>query len=172
MKNMETRKLLLGLFLMKDELSNFHQLMVLEENPFKMFRLIKQNLITLNTFFESLDRHNVIIKENPDLKELTRSIRKRKGLIIHMRNKIGGHLDDDVLIRSAQWIPYIFHEKSKENREFQIGLSYKALLETSINSYIDLNDNEKQKEFGTEIDLGYPPDQSLFFNYLKLLLMR
>jgi len=166
---MEARKQLLGLFLMKDELLNFHQLMVLEENPYKMFKIIKQNLITLNTFFESLERYNLLIKENPELKELTKSIRKRKGLITHMRNKIGGHLDDDVLIRSAQWIPYIFHEKSKENREFQIYLSYKALLEAAINSYIDLDDDEKQKEFWTEIDLNYPPDQTLFFNFLEAL---
>jgi len=166
---MEARKQLLGLFLMKDELFNFHQLMVLEENPFKMFKIIKQNIITLNTFFESLGRYSFLIKNNPDLKELTRSIRKRKGLINHMRNKIGGHLDDDVLIRSAQWIPYIFHEKSKENREIQIGLSYQALLEAAVNSYIDLYDNERQKEFGKEIDLNYPPDQALFLNFLEAL---
>lgn len=163
---MKIRKQLLGLFLLKDELEYFHQALSDEKNPFDKFRLIKQNLIVLNTFLESLNKFNTYIKENKELKERTRNIRKRGGLITHMRNKIGGHLDDDVLIRSAQWTPHIFHKLAKENRELQIGLSYKSILEASINSYIDLSDNEKQKEFGTEIDLSYPPDETLFFNYL------
>jgi hypothetical protein len=163
---MEIRKQLLVLFLLKDELEFFHQSLNEEEDPFKQFRLIKQNLIVLNTFLESLNKFKEYIKRNEDLKERTRLIRKRGGLIIHMRNKIGGHLDDDVLIRSAQWTPFVFHKLAKENRKLQVGLSYKTIIEASINSYIDLSNNEKQKEFGMEIDLSYPPDVTLFFNYL------
>jgi hypothetical protein len=163
---MKIRKLLLGLFLLKDELDYFHQSLSNETNPFNKFRLIKQNLIVLNTFLESLNKFNLYIKQSRELKLKTRSIRKRGELINHMRNKIGGHLDEDVLIRSAQWTPYIFHKIAKENRDLQIGLSYKSIIEASINSYIDLSDNEKQKPFGTEIDLSYPPDETLFYNYL------
>lgn len=163
---MEIRKLLLGLFLLKDELDYFHQSLSNETNPFNKFRLIKQNLIVLNTFLESLNKFNLYIKQNQELKVKTKSIRKRGELINHMRNKIGGHLDEDVLIRSAQWTPHIFHKIAKENRDLQIGLSYKSIIEASINSYIDLSDNEKQKPFGTEIDLSYPPDETLFYNYL------
>lgn len=163
---MEIRKQLLGLFLLKDELDYFHHSLSVEKNPFVKFRLIKQNLIVLNTFLESLNKFNSYINNNQVLKEKTRSIRKRGGLITHMRNKIGGHLDEDILIRGSQWTPFIFHKLSKENRELQIGLSYKTILEASINSYINLSDEEKQKEFGTEIDFSYPPDEILFFNYL------
>lgn len=163
---MKIRKLLLGLFLLKDELDYFHQSLNNETNPFNKFRLIKQNLIVLNTFLESLNRFNLYIKGNQELTLKTRSLRKRGELINHMRNKIGGHLDEDILIRSAQWTPHIFHIKAKENRDLQIGLSYKSIIEASINSHIDLSDNEKQKSFGTEIDLSYPPDETLFYNYL------
>lgn len=164
---MEIRKQLLRLFLLKDELQYFHKSLVIEKNPFDMFRIIKQNLVALNTFLESLNRYNLYIKQNPELKEITRSIRKRGEFITHMRHKVGGHLDDEVLIRSAQWIPYIFHEKSKENREFQIGLSYQALLESAINSY--KAKDEKQKEFGEEINLNYPSHQTLFFSFLETM---
>jgi hypothetical protein len=163
---MEIRKLLLGLFLLKDELDYFHQSLDNESNIINKFRLIKQNLIILNTFLESLNKFNPYVKQNQELKLKTRSIRKRGELINHMRNKIGGHLDEDVLIRSAQWTPHIFHKTAKENRDSQILLSYKSIIEASINSYIDLSDNEKQKEFGKEIDLTYPPDETLFYNYL------
>ncbi len=164
--NMEIRKQLLELFLLKDELEYFHkELSDSKEISFK-FRLIKQNLIVLNTFLESLSKFNIHIKENKELKERTRNIRKKGGLINHMRNKIGGHLDNDVLIRSAQWTPYIFHKNAKENRELQISLCYKSILEASINSYIDISKDEMQKEFGNEIDFFYPPDETIFYNYL------
>ena len=43
-------------------------------------------------------------------------------------------------------------------------LAYKTLLESAINSFIDKE--SKQKVFDTEIDLLYPSNQTLFFNYI------
>lgn len=163
---MEIRKQLIELFLLKDELEYFHQSLTIENNPFIKYRLIKQNLTALNTFLESLSNFNKYINNNQELKELSRNLRRKGGLISHMRNKIGGHLDNDLLKRAAQWTPYIFHKLAKENRNLQIGLCYKSILEASINSYIDLSNNDKVKMFETEIDLSFPPDEILFFNFI------
>jgi hypothetical protein len=163
---MKIRKQLLNLIVLEDELQYFHHALNTETDCFKKFRLIKQNLISLNTFLETIRSFNEYLKDNEQLKSKTRSIRKRGGLINHMRNKIGGHLDENLLYRAAQWTPIIFSKISKENRELQVGLAYKTIIEASINSYIDLSDNEIQKEFGTEIDLSYSPDTTLFYNYL------
>lgn len=63
-----------------------------------------------------------------------------------------------------QWEPCIFSDKTKENESAQLFLAYKTLLESAINSFIDKE--SKQKVFDTEIDLLYPPNQTLFFNYI------
>ncbi|AUC15428.1 hypothetical protein BTO06_09875 [Tenacibaculum sp. SZ-18] len=166
---MEIRNKVLGLYLLKDELNYFHESLNNEFNPIKKFRLIKQNLIVLNTFIESLNKFNLYLRNNDELKDKARSIRKRGGLINHMRNKIGGHLDEDILKRAAQWSPDFFSKKNKENKTAQIFIGYKTILESSINSYIDINDNKLQKEFGIEIDLMIPSDCEIFFNYLGCL---
>ena len=80
---------------------------------------------------------------------------------------MSGHLDGDLLLRAVQWEPLIFNQEGKGKREFQVTFAYKTVLESAINSYIDPSDKEVQKEFGTEIDLAYPPDVTLFFNYLR-----
>jgi len=168
---MEKRKQLLCLIVLRDEIEYFHHSLSIEKDDLIKYRLIKQNLISLNTFLETIKSLSEYLRENVQLKDKTRSIRKRGGLINHMRNKIGGHLDENLLYRAAQWTPIIFSKMFSQNKSLQVGLAYKTIIEASINSYIDLSDNEIQKEFGTEIDLTYPPNATLFFNYLSDLNM-
>ena len=156
----------LRLILLQDEIQYFHESLSAENTFLQRFRLTKQNFLILNVFKESLPDFNEILKDYPDLVQKTKSIRKRLEFINHIRNKVSGHLDGDLLLRAVQWEPLIFSQEGKGKREFQVTFAYKAVLESAINSYIDPSDKEVQKEFGTEIDLAYPPDVGRFFNYL------
>lgn len=100
----------------------------------------------------------------------TRSIRQDLDFIVHIRNKGVGHLDWNLMERAAQWIPELFHVNSHENDDCLTFLSYKAVLESTINSY--LNEEGKQKTFGTEIDFYYPSNAEKFFGFLSDIVKR
>ncbi|WP_026193548.1 hypothetical protein WKI13_02150 [Teredinibacter turnerae] len=99
-----------------------------------------------------------------------KSLRRDLDFIAHIRNKGVGHLDKTLLERAAQWIPEIFHIKTQDSDEQIAFLSYKAILEAAINSY--LNEDGEQKIFKTEIDFLYPPDAQLFFEFLSDIVKR
>lgn len=101
-------------------------------------------------------------RENSDLLAKTKLLHKRVDFVNHVRNRSSGHLDPIVTERAAQWAPEIFHENA--NRETLVFLSYRALLEASINSF--LTPDGQQKLFNHEIDLLYPPDRTEFFDFL------
>lgn len=98
-------------------------------------------------------------------KDATKSLNKKLDFIAHIRNKGVGHLDQEVLRRAALWTPEMFCESSKDDEDLLVFASYKALLETSINSY--LAGNSKNSHFSSEIDFLYPPNASEFFNFLS-----
>lgn len=95
----------------------------------------------------------------------TRSLRKELKFISHIRNKGVGHLDRNLLERAAQWAPQIFQDKSKDNAEYITFECYRAVIESTINSY--LNEDDVQKIFDTEIDFLYPPNRDQFFKFLS-----
>jgi hypothetical protein len=82
----------------------------------------------------------------------------------HFRNKAIGHLDHTLLERAVQWTPILFSEDHKDDLEFQTIEGHRTVIEASINSFLD--DEGVQKVFKTEIDLMYPPDHDLFYQYL------
>lgn len=100
----------------------------------------------------------------------TRSLRRDLDFIVHIRNKGVGHLDRTLLERAAQWSPEIFHVNSHGNNDYLNFLSYKAVLESTINSY--LNEDGEQKVFKTEIDFLYPPNAEQFFEFLSDVVKR
>lgn len=100
----------------------------------------------------------------------TRSLRRDLDFIVHIRNKGVGHLDRALLERAAQWTPEIFHVNSHGNDDYLNFLSYKAVLESTINSY--LNEDGEQKVFKTEIDFLYPPNAEQFFEFLSNIVKR
>lgn len=96
--------------------------------------------------------------------EKTRNLKKKLGFAKHFRNQGVGHLNNVLAERAAQWSPQIFSGPATEDPSFQIIESYRAVIESCINSYVD--EEDKQKVFRSEIDLYYPPDASRFFTYL------
>ena len=81
----------------------------------------------------------------------------------HVRNKITGHIENDVIGNSVQWEPTIFQDSLKYNELMQRFLLYRSILESAINSYIDANG--KHKIFKQEIDIIYPDTCKLFYTY-------
>jgi hypothetical protein len=108
-----------------------------------------------------------LIKDNEDLLKKSKSINRKLEFVNHLRNKICGHLDQNLLIKAAQWEPQIFRTEINDNKEIQLSLAYKTLIESGINSFIDNESN--QKVFNTKIDLFLPHNQRMFFNYIDEL---
>lgn len=124
--------------------------------------------VSLHNLKDSMNR----IRINGDAQFVleTKSLRRDLDFIVHIRNKGVGHLDRVLLERAAQWTPEIFHIKSHESDDYLTFLSYKAVLESTINSY--LNEDGQQKVFKTEIDFLYPPDSHQFFEFLSNIVKR
>ena len=147
-----------------DDISSYHIELDEVENWNKKLRLLKNCFVALDILRDSFSHYNGIIKEDDVLLIQAKEIKKRLQFINHVRNKVSGHLDRSILEKAVQWEPQIFKKANQTNQEGQLLLTYKTLLESAINSYID-NDSI-QKIFKTEIDLFYQPDQTLFLNFM------
>ena len=67
--------------------------------------------------------------------------------------------------RAVQWMPQLFTKEGvPENGNLRLAEAQRALIESCVNSYVD--ESGVQKQFGTEIDLHYPPNQRAFFEYM------
>jgi len=124
--------------------------------------------VSLHNLKDSMNR--IKINGGEQFVAKTRALRKDLDFIVHIRNKGAGHLDRTLLERAAQWTPELFNEISQDNDDYLIFLSYKAVLESTINSY--LNEEGEQKVFNTEIDFLYPPNAEQFFNFLSSIVKR
>lgn len=147
-----------------DDISSYHQSLNNEDDWSKKMRLFKNCFVALDIFRDSFRSFSSLLSDNTDLSDKARDLKKRLLFINHIRNIISGHLAENLLEKAVQWEPYIFSCEVKENESAQLFLAYKTLLESAINSFIDKE--SKQKVFNTEIDLLYPPNQTLFFNYV------
>ena len=96
----------------------------------------------------------------------TRKLRKDLIFANHFRNRGIGHLNDTLLRRAAQWHPQVFLDGVQTDEHLQTVEVQRAVIESCINSFVDKDG--KQKNFGTEIDLMYPPDAKLFYEYLAV----
>jgi hypothetical protein len=158
------KALYLKAMILLDDISNYHEELGRDEEWSKKLRHFKNCFVSLDILRDSLKSFNILLIENATLIVHRDKLRKELEFINHLRNKIGGHLDDKVLEKAVQWHPFIFSEKIQDNKEAQIFFMYTSLIESSINSFIDVSG--VQKKFGTEIDLIYPPYQKTFFNYI------
>lgn len=156
----------LNLLLLKDDLIHFHRLL---DRPTKntddwlhKLRNTRQVFLILDNVREAALKIN--LKGTKTYTEHTRQIRKTLSFVNHFRNKAIGHLDHTLLERAVQWHPSLFSTDHKDDEEFRIIEGHRAVIESSINSFID--EGGKQKIFETEIDLMYPPDHDLFYQYL------
>ena len=123
---------------------------------------LKYDFIPLNLLKESLSSFSFYCKDNPELIEQHKKLRKDLEFINHLRNKIGAHLSDEALDKMIQLNPDIFDDRAKTNVDFQEYQVYRAMMDVAINSYLD--GNGQQKQFGTEIDIEL--ESKVFYVYL------
>lgn len=129
----------------------------------RKLRITRNFFITLNNLNDLLKQGG--IRGDAEFQSHTRKLRKKLGFINHVRNKSAGHIDFVLSERTVQWMPQLFMESSRENYEYRIFESHRALLEASINSFV--TEDGQQKVFGHEIDLVYPPDRLEFYEFLE-----
>lgn len=123
-------------------------------------------LALLKTYINGWGRYH---KDNAELNELKEKIWHGLEFANHVRNKITGHLDSEVLDNSVQWEPTIFQDANKDDQLIQRLLIYKSILESAINSYID-EKTGAHKIFNQEIDIIFPGTSKLFYLYLQNLI--
>jgi len=128
-----------------------------------MLRNTRNVFISLHNLKEAMGKMR--LNGSEQFRAKTRSLRKKLGFINHVRNKAGGHLDRALLERAAQWSPQLFYHNAKGNEKYRVFESYRAVLESSINSF--LSDEGRQMVFNNEIDLLYPPDADQFYSFLS-----
>jgi hypothetical protein len=150
-----------------DDISSYHQSLNNENEWNEKLRLFKNCFVALDIFRDSLRIFSALLRENAALSNKARDLKRRLQFTNHVRNIISGHLAENLLEKAVQWEPCIFFDKTKDNESLQVSLVYKTLLESAINSFIDKE--SMQKVFSTKIDLLYPSNQRLFFNYIKEL---
>lgn len=159
----------LNLILLKDELEEFDrglsQPVDNAEGWLQKLRLTRSVFLSLNNVKDVLNK--IQFREQPEISQLARKLKKDLQFANHFRNRGIGHLNDDLLRRSAQWSPQIFHAETQDNHIFKVIESHRSIIEVCINSY--LNTDGVQKVFGKEIDLMYPPDGQEFYQYLHSL---
>lgn len=131
-------------------------------------RCIRDTFVTLKNLNDNLKRvMKITANEKLDkLREKTKLLHSRVDFVDHIRNKSAGHIDGLLSERAAQWAPEIFYDHT--NQQLSTYFCYRALLESSINSF--LGPNGRQKIFDHEIDTLYPPDHDQFHKFLKTLI--
>ena len=155
------------ILILYDELKNYDKVLsekVIDiDSHIDKFRHTRNIFISLNNVFDAIKS----IKFNQDnhTVELTRTLKKELKFANHFRNRLSGHLCKALIERAVQWDLTIFDSGLRNKEKIKIFLIYKTLIESGINSYLD--ENGVQKIFKTEIDLFYPPDANLFYQYLK-----
>ncbi len=159
----------LNLLILIDELKSYHKFLLDEvsdiDNWIAKLRNTRNVFLSLNNVRDSMNRINLNLSD--DYIKLSRSLKKKLAFANHFRNRAVGHLNETLLERAAQWSPQIFYSESKENEKYKILEAHRVIIEACTNSFID--HEGKQKIFDTEIDLMYPPNAKLFFNYLQVL---
>jgi len=104
-----------------------------------------------------------LYKDNPDLGELHRSIRKALEFFKYLRNVYVGHFVPDLTDKTFEWIPQTnaLLGGADLNEQYVVGW---FALETAINTYSDPETGHKV--FDSDTDLNYPPNLTRFLNFL------
>lgn len=134
-----------------------------KRNFIECFRQIKNAFLAYSMLHDCLKHFTIYACNDDDLIQKIRKLRKKLEFIRHLRNKCSGHLDKKVLSKAVQWEPSLFLDGVQS--DVFLMLVYKTLLESAINSYCD--EKGKQKYFGEEIDLFYPPNWNIFIDFLS-----
>lgn len=134
-----------------------------EQEETQLFVCIKNNLIPLKNLFDLKPRLNRYYIDNKDLQELSKLLDKKLEVSNKLRNRIAGHLDDDVTNNAISWEPYIFVKiQNEEHKTFaQDYFIYKSLFESAINSCIEQNGI-----FTEEIDILIPDERTKLLDFM------
>lgn len=128
---------------------------------------VKNILLPLAILSSNIKSWGQYYQDDDELKGLKLRIIEGLDFANHMRNKITGHLEDEVLKNTIQWEPGIF-EVSMKDTAMQRFLIYKALIESAANSYID-SVSHKHRIFEEEVDLIDPATSKKFREYMVTL---
>lgn len=131
----------------------------------KKYQYVKGIMLPLFLLSKNLKAWSKYCNGNEKLVTLQKILREELEFANHIRNKITGHLENEVLDITVQWEPLIFHEVSKSDKTAQRLVMFRSLLEAAINSYQDENTG-RQKVFQKEIDLDLPRYAAMFFEHL------
>lgn len=154
------------LLLLKDELQYFDE--VLSEGIMDISSWLSKLRATRSVFLalHNLKEVSERVQLQGDSEFVAKTRKMRRDLIFanHFRNRGIGHLNDTLMRRAAQWHPQVFLNGVQSDAHLQTVEAQRAVIESCINSFVD--QDGKQKNFGTEIDLMYPPDATQFYEYL------
>lgn len=157
------------IILIYDELTFYHELLQEESIDAKglvlKYQYAKSIMSPLALVFNNLKTWSKFQNDDEQLISLHRMLKDKLKFANHLRNKITGHLENQVIGNSIQWEPFIFNSVSKINKTAQRLVMYRSLLESAINSYVD-EETGKHKVFKHEIDLNLPKYAEEFFEYL------
>ena len=142
----------------RDNLDSFCRIYQATKNSFLPLALLKSHINGWSRYHSDNEHMNAL--KNKMLPGLE--------FANHVRNKITGHIENEVIDNSVQWEPTIFRDSIKDNENLQRLLLYRSLLESAINSYID--GTGKHMIFNQEIDFLLPKTCDLFYSFLKELI--
>ncbi len=104
-----------------------------------------------------------LYKDNPELGELHKPIKKSLEFFKYVRNIYIGHFVPGLTEKMFEWIPFANSFIGSADEGGQSAMSAIA-LETAINTYA--YPETGHKIFSSDTDLNYPPDQTRFLNFL------
>ena len=145
-------------YVIKDNYISIYRMYQATKNSFLPLALLKSNI-------KSWSKYHI---DDTNMNNLRDNIMSGLEFANHVRNKITGHIEKDIIDNSIQWDPFIFEHNVKDNEILQKIRIYRSILESSINSYVD--NAGKHKVFNTEIDFIYPTTCELFYTYLNDLI--
>lgn len=115
----------------------------------------------LNDFEKTL---RPLYREHRGLSAGYNHIEKAVEFFSYLRNRFAGHLVDELFEKALIWKPEILMTLNREH-DANVVLIYNFwLLETAINTYVDLD--EAHKFFASETDFNFPPDEKRFHDTL------
>lgn len=126
--------------------------------------LLKQAILGVAQTRELERESRILYRNHRHLSEHFRVVSKESEFFQYIRNKLVGHIKADLVEKTLEWKPETVVMLSKDNALMQTYLLNLFLLETAINTYVDIDG--KHKVFESETDLAYPPDFERFMQAL------
>ncbi|MBJ9323322.1 hypothetical protein I5501_13940 [Citrobacter freundii] len=130
--------------------------------------LFKQTLISIANLVDFELSIRLLYKEAPELSADYKKISKELQFSKYLRNKFVGHIKPELLEKALEWKPELKLTLGRSDNQ-QVSYFFNIwVLETAINSYVDVNGGHQL--FESETDLNYPPDMERFLIFLTKII--